>query len=171
MTSNKPAATEKSWNPFKRKSGPKAKKPPRFDPTVANAIRGQYQDPENQPPAPKPKPIAKFLDFKLFEGEIEVDKTRYPVAGAKAIVDIGGTQYRTSMTRVALGATVAPVRGAIAGAMAKKQTHTVYLTIEFADGQTMVVEHKGEMESAARHFAALIQAESAKYQAQQGLRD
>ncbi|MCZ4618748.1 hypothetical protein [Rhodococcus qingshengii] len=107
------------------------------------------------------------MDFKLLEGEIEVDKTRYPVAGARAIVDIGGTEYRTSITRVALGATVAPVRGAIA----KKQKHNVYLMIEFAVGQTMVVEHKGEMESAARHFATLIQAESAKYQAQQGLRN
>ena len=71
------------------------------------------------------------------------------------------------MTRVALGATVAPIRGAMVGAMAKKQSHSVYLTIEFADGQTMVVQNKGEMESSARHFAPLVQSESAKYQAQQ----
>ena len=80
----------------------------------------------------------------------------FPLAGARAYVEIGATQRRTTATRVVLGSVVTLGFGTVVGAMAKKKTSNVYVTVELADGQVIVVEADAKQEGKAREFAAAL---------------
>ncbi len=114
-------------------------------------------DPAVGPPPPEK---AVFGGFKL-DGKILTYKgQRYRVAGIRATVEIGGTQQRTTLTRMALGTAINPGAGTMIGAMAKKQTHNLYLTIEFPSGTEIMVEVPGNAELLARSFASALNSAS-----------
>ncbi|ORL11669.1 hypothetical protein [Prescottella equi] len=85
-----------------------------------------------------------------------------PLSGASAIVEVGGTQRRTTGTRMAVGTVIAPGVGTIIGAMAKKKSSNVYLTIQFADGEVMTFEEKAKKEGDFRKIAAQINTAATK---------
>ncbi|WP_162648043.1 hypothetical protein [Rhodococcus pyridinivorans] len=80
----------------------------------------------------------------------------YPVAGATTLVEMGGTQRRTTATRVIVGSAIVPVIGTAIGAMVRKKSTSVYLRVELADGQVIVVEGSDRQEGDAKRFAAAI---------------
>jgi hypothetical protein len=84
----------------------------------------------------------------------------YRVAGVHVSVDLGGTHSRTTATRVVLGTAINAGSGTLIGAMAKKQTGYVYLTVEFPNGGQIVLESKANYEILARDFAAAVNSAS-----------
>ena len=106
-------------------------------------------------------PLGMFEGITLRRDSIHFRGTAYPIAGAKATVDIGGTQRRTTATRVVLGSFITPGVGTAIGAMAKKKSSNIYVTVELADGQILVVEAKAKMEGKARKFAGAVNQASA----------
>ncbi|AWK76561.1 hypothetical protein CBI38_34960 (plasmid) [Rhodococcus oxybenzonivorans] len=109
------------------------------------------------PPAPDKE---EFGGFKLNGKILTYKGVRYGVAGMKATVDIGGTQRRTTLTRVVVGTAIDPGKGTLIGAMAKKQTSYVYLTVEFPNGTEIMVEAPGNYELFARSFASALNSAS-----------
>lgn len=87
---------------------------------------------------------------------IEFKGQQFPLVGARAYVEIGSTQRRTTATRIVLGSVVTLGVGTVVGAMAKKKTNNVYVTIELADGQVIVVEADAKKEGEAREFTAAL---------------
>lgn len=100
--------------------------------------------------------IGAFQGVGLEQTEITFKFKRYPVAGAKATVEIGAVSGRSTATRVVLGSVVSLGVGTMIGFMAKKKTQNVYLSVELADGQVIIVEAKPSQETKARKFAAKI---------------
>lgn len=101
---------------------------------------------------------AKCGRVSLVSGRIVFRGHRYPILGARASVEVGATQRRTTATRVVAGSVVAPGVGTVVGALAKKKTAKVYLTIELVDGQAIVDAVDAKHESDARRVAAAINA-------------
>lgn len=87
-------------------------------------------------------------------GGIEAEGQTYPLAGARATVELGAGRERTTATRVVLGAVVAGGAGVVVGTVAKKRTAQVWLTIDIADGRQLVVEAPEKLEAEARKYAA-----------------
>lgn len=81
---------------------------------------------------------------------------KYPLAGARASVEVGGTKRRTTATRVVVGSAITLGIGTAIGAMAKKQTSNIYLTVEFANGEHILIEADTKLERKARKFAAAV---------------
>lgn len=97
-----------------------------------------------------------FEGIELDRRSITFNKGTYPVAGAHAVVEIGGTQRRTTATRVVVGSVITLGIGTAIGAMAKKKTNNIYLSVELADGQVIIVEAPAKREGDARRFAAAV---------------
>lgn len=93
---------------------------------------------------------------------IEFNRQTFPLAGARATVEIGSTQRRTTATRVVVGSVITLGVGTVIGAMAKKKTSNVYVTVELADGQVIVVEADSKAEGKAREFAAALTSTAAR---------
>lgn len=85
---------------------------------------------------------------------ITADGQSYPLAGAKATVDIGAERKRITAARV--------VAVGVFALAAKKNESKVYLTVDLADGQTLVAEASHKEEKEARDFAAFINSSSAR---------
>lgn len=100
--------------------------------------------------------IAKFKGIVLQHDSIEFYGNRYPTRGAKGVVEIGSTRRRTTATRLVVGSMINLGVGTAIGAMAKKETNKIYLTVELANGQAILVEAKSEREGEARRFAAAV---------------
>lgn len=84
----------------------------------------------------------------------------YPVAGARAGVDLGAPNSRLTVTRVALIGVFA--------LGAKKDSTKVYLSVDLADGRAIVVEGSAKtQESIARAFAAAVNSVGAQAAAEQ----
>ncbi|MFD6517280.1 hypothetical protein [Rhodococcus sp. NPDC060176] len=105
-----------------------------------------------------PQPITEFGGVQLFQKVLVHQGQRYAVAGATAFVEVGGTQRRTTATRMAVGTAILPGVGTIIGAMAKKKTNKIFLTVELSDGKLIFVEAHSRNEAAARKFAASVSA-------------
>ncbi|MGC0364834.1 hypothetical protein ABH922_002818 [Rhodococcus sp. 27YEA15] len=105
--------------------------------------------------------LGEFEGIKLKPGSIHFKMSKHPVAGARATVEVGGTQRRTTATRMVVGSVVTLGVGTAIGAMAKKKTNNIYLTIDLEDGQVIMVEAKSKQESNARKFAAAVNQASA----------
>ncbi|MBM4581439.1 hypothetical protein GS452_28140 [Rhodococcus hoagii] len=78
------------------------------------------------------------------------------MAGASAIVEVGGIQRRTTATRVVVGSAITFGIGTAIGAMAKKKTNNIYLSVELASGEVILIEGKAKQEGDARKFAAAV---------------
>ncbi|MFD6518096.1 hypothetical protein [Rhodococcus sp. NPDC060176] len=100
--------------------------------------------------------VTSFEGISVGREFIEFEGVQYPTAGARAFVEIGGIQRRVTGTRMVVGTIIAPGVGTLIGAMAKKKSNNVYVTVEFADGQAVVVEAKPKQEGDARRFAAAV---------------
>ncbi|RAL31134.1 DUF4429 domain-containing protein [Rhodococcus sp. AQ5-07] len=100
--------------------------------------------------------LAEFGGVQLRQASLTYQGIRYPVSGARAFVEIGGTQRRTTATRVVVGSVITLGVGTLIGAMAKKKTNNIYLTVEFADGRSILLEAKAKAEGAARSFANAV---------------
>lgn len=77
-----------------------------------------------------------------------------PVSGATATFESGADQGRPTLTRIGAGAIIAGPVGAIAGGLFKKNTTKCYVTIEFPDGEAVIVEGPVKDETKMRQFAA-----------------
>lgn len=99
---------------------------------------------------------AEFEGLKLRGDSLHYKLSRYPVAGASAIVEVGGIQRRTTATRVVVGSAITFGIGTAIGAMAKKKTNNIYLSVELASGEVILIEGKAKQEGDARKFAAAV---------------
>lgn len=123
------------------------------------AAEGAKVEAERQAKKAEKKRIAEAPAFEglVLDGEVlRFNGAEYPVAGATALVEMGGTQRRTTATRVIVGSAIVPVIGTAIGAMVRKKSTSVYLTVELADGQVIVVEGSDRQEGDAKRFAAAI---------------
>jgi hypothetical protein len=100
--------------------------------------------------------IASFQGAMINGDSLHYRLQKYPLAGARANVDVGGTKRRTTATRVVVGSAITLGVGTAIGAMAKKKTSSVYLTVEFADGDYILIEADAKAEPRARKFAASV---------------
>jgi len=100
--------------------------------------------------------LAKFEGITLGRESIEFKGNSYPTRGAKGFVEIGGTQRRTTATRLVVGSVITFGIGTAIGAMAKKKTNNIYLTIEFESGMAILIEAKAKQEGDARRFAQAV---------------
>lgn len=123
------------------------------------AAEGAKVEAERQAKKAEKKRIAEAPAFEglVLDGEVlRFNGVEYPVAGATALVEMGGTQRRTTATRVIVGSAIVPVIGTAIGAMVRKKSTSVYLTVELADGQVIVVEGSDRQEGDAKRFAAAL---------------
>lgn len=79
-----------------------------------------------------------------------------PVAGAQAIFELGADKSRPTLTRVGAGALLAGPAGAIVGALFQKDTSRNYITVIFADGDTVIIDGPAKDEKKMRTFAERI---------------
>ncbi|MTE24825.1 hypothetical protein [Microbacterium sp. ZXX196] len=86
------------------------------------------------------------------------------VAGAIATYEPGGDMgARSTLTRVAAGAIIAGPVGAVVGGMFKKERGRGYVTVEFPDGDVVVVDGPIKDEPKMRQFAAKVNAAASFY--------
>lgn len=106
----------------------------------------------------------RFNGIAVRDGErIEFNGQTFPLAGARASVEVGAPKRRTTATRMVVGSAVTLGVGTMIGAMAKKTTGgSVYVTVELADGQVILVEADPKQESRARKFAAALTSSAAR---------
>lgn len=109
----------------------------------------------------RPQPIETQLSPSSRESRsgvksIEFKGNSYPTRGAKGFVEMGGTQRRTTATRLVVGSVITFGVGTAIGAMAKKKTNNIYLTIEFESGMAILIEAKAKQEGDARRFAQAV---------------
>ncbi len=90
----------------------------------------------------------EFHGIRLAGDTISYDGGVYPIAGARAEVEVGAERKRITATRV--------IAVGLLAAVAKKDETLVYLTVTLADGQVMVAEVPRKDEGAARSFAATL---------------
>lgn len=80
--------------------------------------------------------------------------TAKSISGAEAEFDSGADTSRPTLTRIGAGALLAGPIGAVGGALLKKNTTKAYVTIVFADGDTVIIEGPIKDEMKMRQFAA-----------------
>ena len=109
-------------------------------------------------PAPPKAKTAKYGGHSA-QGDVYV----YPedgvqkfkgLSGASATFESGADKSRPTLTRIGAGAIIAGPVGAIAGGLFKKNTSKCYVTIEFPDGEAVIVEGPAKDETKMRQFAA-----------------
>ncbi|KAM9866750.1 hypothetical protein ACIFOC_00442 [Leucobacter aridicollis] len=76
------------------------------------------------------------------------------LSGAKALFESGADQSRPTLTRIGAGAVIAGPAGAIVGGLFKKNTSKGYVTVEFPDGEAVIIEGPVKDETKMRQFAA-----------------
>lgn len=80
-----------------------------------------------------------------------------PLRGSRVTYEAGANVGgRTTLTRVGVGAIVAGPMGAIVGGMFKKDRNRCYVTVEFPDGEIVVVDGPAREEKKIREFAAKL---------------
>lgn len=77
-----------------------------------------------------------------------------PVSGAEATFDSGADKSRPTLTRIGAGAILAGPAGAIVGGLFKKDISKAYVTVVFADGDSVIIEGPSKDEVKLRQFAA-----------------
>lgn len=77
-----------------------------------------------------------------------------PIAGATAAFESGADLGRPTLTRIGAGAIIAGPAGAVVGGLFRKNTSRCYVTIEFPDGEAVIVEGPAKDETKLRQFAA-----------------
>lgn len=130
--------------------------PPQVPSTsVAREKKPSFMDSMNEFAEKNAKPL-KFEGVSLKGGQVTFKGVSYPVAGAQAFVEVGGTQRRTTATRLVVGSAVTLGIGTLIGGMAKKKSNNIYVTVELADGEVILVEAKSKLEGDARKFVGAI---------------
>lgn len=76
-----------------------------------------------------------------------------PIAGASAEYESGANIKRATLTRVGAGALLFGPLGAVGGVLMKKNTTKGYVTVIFADGDTVIIEGPLKDEPKMRKFA------------------
>ncbi|KKI20562.1 MULTISPECIES: DUF4429 domain-containing protein [unclassified Leucobacter] len=107
---------------------------------------------------PSAKP-AKYDDHRATGTEYTVGgslmpKVKKPIAGTTALFENGADTKRSTLTRIGAGAVLAGPLGAVGGALLRKNTSKCYVTITFADGDSVIVEGPAKDEKELREFAA-----------------
>lgn len=80
----------------------------------------------------------RHVGLLVKDGLVEPRGAAIPMVGATAEVSVGAPQSRTTATRVALGTVIAPGLGTLVGAMAKKSSDQLFVTVTGADGRQVV---------------------------------
>lgn len=94
----------------------------------------------------------QFAPAELFKATKGVKK---PLRGATVTYETGANiGGRTTLTRVGVGASVAGPVGAVVGGMFKKDRNRCYVTVEFPDGEIVVIDGPARDERKLREFAA-----------------
>lgn len=118
-------------------------------------LRDFFQGAAESPVSKKP---AKYGDHKATGTEYTVGgmiaKVRKPIAGASALFENGADTKRSTLTRIGAGAVLAGPLGAVGGALLRKNTSKCYVTVTFADGDSVIVEGPAKDEKQLREFAA-----------------
>lgn len=103
--------------------------------------------------------IIKSGEYKyLPQGAIR--QVAKPLAGAEATYETGNDKSRPTLTRIGAGAIIAGPAGAVVGALFKKDTGKNYVTVVFADGDTVIIEGPQSDAMKMREFAARINAQA-----------
>lgn len=101
---------------------------------------------------------AKYDDHQATGSEYTVGgmiaKVRKPIAGTTALFENGADTKRSTLTRIGAGAVLAGPLGAVGGALLRKNTSKCYVTVTFADGDSVIVEGPAKDEKQLREFAA-----------------
>lgn len=79
-----------------------------------------------------------------------------PLEGASAEFELGSDRNRPTLTRIGVGAILAGPAGAIVGGLFKKDRKKNYITVIFADGDTVIIEGPAKHEKKMRQFTASI---------------
>lgn len=100
--------------------------------------------------------VARYENHQVISGAYRNSllATPKPIEGASATFESGADKSRPTLTRIGAGAIVAGPVGAIAGGLFKKNTSKCYVTIEFQDGEAVIVEGPIKDETKLRQFAA-----------------
>lgn len=96
--------------------------------------------------------IRKGIYDYLPEGKFK--SVKKPVKGARAEFELGAEQKRTTLTRVGVGGVLFGPAGAIVGGLMKKDKSKCYVSVSFADGDTVLIEGPLKHEKKMRQFAA-----------------
>lgn len=113
---------------------------------------------EKRPPAPiRARYDSHAILGNTYQGAIGVRE----LAGATALYESGADKSRPTLTRIGAGAIIAGPIGAIGGALFKKQTTKGYVTIGFANGESLIIEGPAKHEGKMRSFAAAVNAAAA----------
>jgi hypothetical protein len=92
--------------------------------------------------------FAIFGDYIIKNNTMKLGFKKWDITGATAAVDLGTPSKGVTLTRVvALG---------VFSLAAKKNKSKLYITVELADGQTVVIEGPAQKEKQARQFAAAV---------------
>lgn len=96
----------------------------------------------------KPKIIAMFGLYSLTNNVLRTGVQHWDLTGAEATVDIGAQHKGLTAGRVlALGVLALAV---------KKDKTQVYITIDLANGETVIIDGPAAKEKQAREFAAKV---------------
>lgn len=98
--------------------------------------------------------VCKYGQHSVYKKVYVGPTINKPVAGASATFDSGADTSRPTLTRIGAGALLAGPIGAVGGALLKKNTSKCYVTVIFADGDTVIIEGPAKDEMKMRQFAA-----------------
>lgn len=96
--------------------------------------------------------VVRYEEHVITGGKYASQAGPKPVVGA--VFDTGADMSRPTLTRVGAGAIIAGPAGAIVGGLFKKNSSKCYVTVEFADGEAVVIEGPIKDEAKLRQFAA-----------------
>lgn len=126
------------------------------------AVKIKYQSRKTKVENPF-KHMARLGLHLVSDGYYTHGRRKLPIAGATAEYDSGAEKKRTTGTRVITGTVLFGPVGAVAGGLLKKNKSKCYVTITFADGNTVIIESPIADEAKARKFVAKVNAASAYY--------
>ena len=107
--------------------------------------------------APVEKPLVATYGGYLAQGDafdLSHGAGTKTLGGAEATFESGAETSRPTLTRIGAGALLAGPLGAVGGALLKKNTSKCYVTVIFADGDTVIIEGPAKDEMKMRQFAA-----------------
>lgn len=120
------------------------------------ALRERAAHLSSKPEVSKPLAIASYGGYTARGDAFDLPKGAgvKTLSGAEAVFESGSDTSRPTLTRIGAGALLAGPIGAVGGALLKKNTTKAYVTIVFADGDTVIIEGPIKDEMKMRQFAA-----------------
>ncbi|GAA1579225.1 hypothetical protein [Leucobacter aridicollis] len=98
--------------------------------------------------------VISYAGHKVSGGLFATPTGAKSIAGASALFESGADHSRPTLTRIGAGAVIAGPAGAIVGGLFKKNTAKGYVTVEFPDGEAVIIEGPAKDETKMRQFAA-----------------